>query len=183
MLGAKEGVAAVALSTAQIGKCGELLVQYRLLLLGVESAPMSTDTGIDLVAYSPATLQPVTIQVKTNLKPKPGGGKGKLALDWWVPERTPAAFVALADLSTEKVWLFTPGELDAHAQQRSNGRLHIYMYTDPTVHSRKSASLVHAHEFERFLMSNVAERVFGTQPSLPAAASASGPSPLRQSRG
>jgi len=30
MLGAKEGVAAVALSTAQIGKCGELLVQYRL---------------------------------------------------------------------------------------------------------------------------------------------------------
>ena len=88
MLGAKEGVAAVALSTAQIGKCGELLVQYRLLLLGVESAPMSTDTGIDLVAYSPATLQPVTIQVKTNLKPKPGGGKGKLALDWWVPERT-----------------------------------------------------------------------------------------------
>ncbi|SLM45109.1 hypothetical protein NSND_62542 [Nitrospira sp. ND1] len=58
MLGAKEGVAAVALSTAQIGKCGELLVQYRLLLLGVESAPMSTDTGIDLVAYSPAMLQP-----------------------------------------------------------------------------------------------------------------------------
>jgi len=35
-----------------------LLVQYRLLLLGVESAPMSTDTGIDLVAYSPAMLQP-----------------------------------------------------------------------------------------------------------------------------
>ncbi|MFZ1557682.1 MAG: hypothetical protein WAT38_16020, partial [Nitrospira sp.] len=132
---------------------------------------------------SDKSLQPVTIQVKTNLKPKPGGGKGKLALDWWVPERNPAAFVALADLSTEKVWLFTPGELDAHAQQRSNGRLHIYMYTDPTVHSRKSASLVHAHEFERFLMSNVAERVFGTQPSLPAAASASGPSPLRQSRG
>ena len=62
----------VALSTAQIGKCGELLVQYRLLLLGVESAPMSTETGIDLIAYSPATLQPVTIQVKTNLKPKPG---------------------------------------------------------------------------------------------------------------
>ena len=158
----------VSLSTAQIGKCGELLVQYRLLLLGVESAPMSTDTGIDLVAYSSIRAQPVTVQVKTNLKPKPGGGKGKLALDWWVPETTPAAFVALADLSTEKVWLFTPQELQAHAQQRSSGRLHIYMYTDPTVRSRKTENLVHAHEFERFLLSNVAESVFGAQLDAPA---------------
>lgn len=158
----------MSLSTAQIGKCGELLVQYRLLLLGVESAPMSTDTGIDLVAYSSIRAQPVTIQVKTNLKPKPGGGKGKLALDWWVPETTPAAFVALADLSTEKVWLFTPQELRTHAQQRSSGRLHFYMYTDPTARSRNTTNLVHAHEFERFLLSNLAENVFGTQPRDPA---------------
>jgi hypothetical protein len=41
------------LATAQIGRAGELLVQYRLLLLSVESAPMSTDSGIDLVVYSP----------------------------------------------------------------------------------------------------------------------------------
>ncbi len=167
-LGAKDGDCKVSLSTAQIGKCGELLVQYRLLLFGVESAPMSTDTGIDLVAYSSIKAQPVTIQVKTNLKPKPGGGKGKLALDWWVPEKTPAAFVALADLSTEKVWLFTPRELQNHAQQQSSGRLHIYMYTDPTVHSRNVANLVHVHEFEHFLLSNVAESVFGTQPGAPA---------------
>ena len=63
------------LKTAQIGEGGELLVQYRLLLLGIESAPMSTDTGIDLLAYSPHRKHPATIQVKTNLKPKPGGGK------------------------------------------------------------------------------------------------------------
>ena len=158
----------MSLTTAQIGKCGELLVQYRLLLLGVESAPMSTDTGIDLVAYSSIKAQPTTIQVKTNLKPKPGGGKGKLALDWWVPETTPASFVALADLSTEKVWLFTPEELQTHAQQRSGGRLHIYMYTDPTVRSRNTTGFVHVHEFERFLLSSVAEGVFGAQQSAPA---------------
>lgn len=167
-MGVKDGEHTVSLSTAQIGKCGELLVQYRLLLLGVESAPMSTDTGIDLVAYSSIKAQPITIQVKTNLKPKPGGGKGKLALDWWVPEMTPAAFVALADLSTENVWLFTPQELQAHAQQRSSGRLHIYMYTDPTVRSRNTENLVHAHQFERFLLSNIAEAVFGAQPGTPA---------------
>ena len=43
------------------------MVQYQLLLHGIESAPMSTDTGIDLVTYSPKTATPVTVQVKTNL--------------------------------------------------------------------------------------------------------------------
>jgi hypothetical protein len=41
------------LTTAQIGRAGELLVQEQLLLHGIESAPLTTDTGIDLVAYSP----------------------------------------------------------------------------------------------------------------------------------
>lgn len=157
-----DGAQKMPLSTAQIGKCGELLVQYRLLLLGVESASMSTDTGIDLVAYSSRRALPVTIQVKTNLKPKPGGGRGKLALDWWVPEATPATFVALADLSTENVWVFTPQELNELAQQQSNGRLHLYMYTDATARPRNLTHRVHAHEFERFLLSNVAERIFET---------------------
>jgi hypothetical protein len=96
-----------ALKTAQIGKCGELLVQYRLLLLGIESAPMSTDTGVDLVAYSSRTSQALTIQIKTNLRAKPGGGKGKAALDWWVSESVPAQLIALVDLSSEKIWFFT----------------------------------------------------------------------------
>ncbi len=64
------------------GQAGELLVQEQLLLHGVESAPLTTDTGIDLVAYSPRRADAVTIQVKANLQPKPGGGKGKPALDW-----------------------------------------------------------------------------------------------------
>jgi len=142
---------------------------------------MSTDSGIDLVAYSENIAQPITIQVKTNLRPKSGGGKGKLALDWWVPEKTPASFVALADLSTELVWLFTPDELQAHAQQRSSGRLHIYMYTDSTVRPRSKQNLVHVHEFERFLLSSIAERVFGAQPALQADVYAS--AALRRRRG
>jgi hypothetical protein len=39
----------MSLSTAQIGRCGELLVQLELLKRGIESAAMTTDTGIDLV--------------------------------------------------------------------------------------------------------------------------------------
>ena len=150
----------MALATAQIGKCGELLVQYRLLLLGIESAPMSTDTGIDLVAYSPRIMKPLTIQVKANLQAKPGGGTGKSALDWWVAEACPADYIALVDLSTEKVWLMSQSEILAHAQQKSNGRLHIYMYTDPSARPRKADRLSHSYEFEKFLLSNRAHEVF-----------------------
>ncbi len=44
----------VKLAIQQIGKCGELLVQYMLLKHGVESAPLTTDPGIDLVALDGA---------------------------------------------------------------------------------------------------------------------------------
>jgi hypothetical protein len=150
------------LKSAQIGRCGELLVQYRLLLRGIESAPMSTDSGVDLVAYAPFATAPVTIQVKTNLKAKPGGGKGKAALDWWVAESSPAQYFSLVDLSREQVWLFSRDDLSACAQQRSSGRLHIYMYIDASHKPRKAGRLAYAYEFERYLLENRAHAVFGT---------------------
>jgi hypothetical protein len=150
----------MALTTAQIGKSGELLVQYRLLLLGIESAPMSTDAGVDLVAYSPRLAQAITIQVKTNLRAKPGGGKGKAALDWWVSERVPAMLIALVDLSGEKVWLFKREELIALAQQKSSGNLHLYMYTDPAARPKIKGRLSRAYEFERFTISNRVTELF-----------------------
>lgn len=45
---------------------------------------MTTDAGIDLVAYAPARMTGITIQVKTHLKPKPAGGRGKQLPDWWL---------------------------------------------------------------------------------------------------
>jgi len=74
----------------QIGKAGELIVQQKLLLMGIESAPLTTDSGIDLVTYSKNKDDALTGQVKSNLELKPAGGKGKLALDWWIPDDTPA---------------------------------------------------------------------------------------------
>ena len=59
----------------QIGKAGELLVQYKLLRSGIESSPLTTDSGIDIVAFSKRQQKPFTIQVKTNEKPKPSGEK------------------------------------------------------------------------------------------------------------
>ncbi len=151
----------MSLATAQIGKCGELLVQYQLLLRGIESAPMSTDTGIDLVTYSPSLPHPITVQVKTNLQSKPGGGRGKHALDWWVPANSPAHYVALVDLSSESVWLISPAELLTHAQQQPAGRLHIYMYTDNTVRTRRTDRLAHMHEFEHFKLATRVSAIYG----------------------
>jgi len=137
---------------AQIGRAGELLVQLRLIQEGIDSAPMTTDAGIDLVAFSPRTGRSVTIQVKTNEKPKPGGGKGKLALDWWVPDRSPADVVALVDLDTSRVWLLTMPEIKIHARQHSSGRYHIYFYTDAAVRPRVRGQKALDVHFEEFLL-------------------------------
>jgi hypothetical protein len=64
------------LTTAQIGRSGDLLVQYRLLKHGIESALMTTDSGIDLVAYAPRDKKAVTIQVKSNQGGRREGQKG-----------------------------------------------------------------------------------------------------------
>lgn len=149
------------LTTAQIGRCGELLVQYRLLLRGIESAPMSTDNGVDLVAYAPSATRPRTIQIKANLQPKPGGGKGKLALDWWVPEDSPAELFALVDLSSARIWLLSLVELTRFAQQRSSGRLHFYMYVDQLHEQKRKDRLMHARDFESFLLEHRALSIFG----------------------
>jgi hypothetical protein len=150
----------MALATAQIGKCGELLVQLELLRRGIESAPMSTDSGVDLVVYSPKRKVATTVQVKSNFQPKPGGGKGKPALDWWISEENPADLIALVDLSTDRIWLFRKDELSQFAQQKSGGRYH-HMYTDPTARPKKTERSAHVYEFERFSLQNRSHELFG----------------------
>lgn len=124
--------------TRHIGKAGELLVQYKLIKYGIDSSTMTTDAGIDLVAYSPRNTKAYTIQVKTQEKPTPGGGKGKLALAWDLKESSPADLVAVTDLSTNSVWLFTHSEFTKFAQQHSaKGIYKLYMYVDETIKTKK----------------------------------------------
>ncbi len=114
------------------------------------------------MAYSPKQHAPLTIQIKSNLKAKPGGGKGKMVLDWWIEENNPAQLVALVDLSSRRVWMLKMEELATLAQQRSSGRLHIYMYTDPTCTPRLSGRLAHSYEFEKYRLENRVHELFGT---------------------
>lgn len=148
----------MCISKAQIGKCGELLVQQRLLKEGAESAHLTTDVGIDLVAYSERTGAPLTLQVKAELAPKPRGGTGPLLLDWWVPDQCPADLVALVDLESERIWLATMQEMPEFAQQHSAQGYHICMYA--THLPKDTAKTRPASEFEKYLLENRIEEFF-----------------------
>jgi len=147
------------LTDAQIGQAGVLLVQHKLLLYGIESAPLTTDAGIDLVAYSPHSTRALTIQVKANLKAKPSGGKGKPHLDWWTPDNSPAELFAFVDLETSRVWLVGKKELPTLAQQHPSNRYHFFMSVDPSTKNRRDGKAVHDHEFQEFLLENRVNRV------------------------
>jgi hypothetical protein len=140
-------------TTQHIGSAGELLVQYKLLKFGIDSAAMTTDSGVDLVAYSPKNNRSFTIQVKTKEKPSRGGGKGKLLLAWDLRDSSPAELVAVTDLSTDGVWLFTHAEYERYAQQHSEkGIMKLYMYVDESINTKKEMALM--SQFEQFRLEN-----------------------------
>lgn len=145
----------------QIGRSGELLVQLQLLMNGVESSQMTTDTGVDLVAYSNVRAKAFTVQVKTNLKPKPGGGKGRLSLDWWAPQVAKADYYAFVDLESQGIWLFTHRELARLAQQQPEGRYHFFMVLDPQAKARTDRKKFRMFEFEKYRLSNRVKTIFG----------------------
>jgi hypothetical protein len=138
------------LTKAQIGRCGELLVQYRLLKYGIESAQMTTDTGVDLVAFISEFQRAITIQVKANERSKPAGGKGRPALDWWLKRDKHADWIAICELESEQVWLFTREEFLLSAQQQPEGRLHFYMYVGEGHIPRKT--MCHVRDFNEHLV-------------------------------
>lgn len=141
---------------AQIGRCGELLVQYRLLSHGIESAPMTTDSGIDLVAYLPMSKTPITIQVKTNLKPKPAGGRGTPTLNWRVTDNTPAQYIAAVDLSTERIWFFTHEQFKCsfpqYAEQANMRNAWMFVEIYPTTNMEPP---IYDYHFEEYLLERV----------------------------
>lgn len=112
------------------------------------------------MAYSNRKEKAITIQVKTNLKPKPGGGKGKLALDWWVPDNSPVELFALVDASEKRIWILTRDEMRVKAQQQSERRLHFYIYTDQNVKRRQDAPAASLQELEEFLLENRIDTLF-----------------------
>ena len=96
--------------TLQVGRSGELLVQYKLLKFGIDSAPMTTDRGVDLVAIDSGSKRTASIQVKT-ARHREGGSW----IIWSMPKQCVADYVATVDLRRDKAWLFTKDEFERFA--------------------------------------------------------------------
>lgn len=145
----------ITLGTQAIGAAGELLVQYQLLKLGIDSARLTTDSGIDLVMYVPGHREAATIQVKTKLKPVPAGGKGKPTLNWPVPNDGKAQWLACVDLSRDAVWLLTAEQALSHAKQTPPL---LYWYIDDA-----PAGALREAEMTGYRLATVIEAVLGGQ--------------------
>lgn len=144
-----------------IGAGGELLVQYQLLKLGIDSARLTTDSGIDLVVYAPGAQDATTVQVKTVDRATPAGGNGRAAIGWNFPHKTPAQLLAFVLLERDVVWLFTREQAQATAQQHTDkGIRRLYWYTDLTTPQRADGSPLIETDLDQYLLERQAPTLF-----------------------
>jgi hypothetical protein len=137
---------------SMIGVSGKLFVNSMLLREGI---PCQLDNnGFDIVVNLTRPRRKWTILVTTNLRPKRAGGKGKMALDWWVSVDNPADYVACVDLSTLRTWIFSRAEFEKLSQQKAGGKYHLYMYTNKAVALRGKKSMKFDYEFESYRLDN-----------------------------
>ena len=147
------------MSTQHIGAAGELLVQYQLLKMGIDSARITTDSGVDLVVYAPGDRSAHTVQVKTNLSARPEGGRGPLSRGWYFPDQCPAQLLAFVALDTDTAWLFTLNEAQDLAQQHSGrGIRQLYWRLKPAPAGPKSP--LHEAQMVDYLLPTKAAQQF-----------------------
>ena len=139
-----------------IGFSGKYFVQSMLIREGLPC--MQGKDGIDLLVRLTKPRRQFTIFVVTNLQPKRAGGKGKEALDWWIPDSVNTDIIACVDLSQLRIWLFEREELPKLAQQKTASKYHLYMYTEKEVALRGKQSMKFDYEFESFKLENRVHR-------------------------
>ena len=108
-------------STQQIGKCGELLVQYRLLTWGINTSSLTVDVGVDLVAFDDAGQKIVKIQVKTTQIKKDSW------VEWSVEKNTSADYIACVDITRERFWLIKKEDFEKAVSAGHNWSLWWYL--------------------------------------------------------
>ncbi|HYW10415.1 MAG TPA: hypothetical protein VE871_00620 [Longimicrobium sp.] len=117
-------------NTRQIAEAGRLLVQDQLRLEGIETDRAPARADHHLVIRAPGHLAGTTIRVQAKSEPMPGGGTGRLALNWMLDGTFTGDLIAVADLSTSRVWIFRTEEAFKRAQQHlAKGDHHLIMVT------------------------------------------------------
>ena len=139
----------VSVNTQQVGRAGELLVQYMLLKRGIDSAPMTTDRGVDLVAIQSGTGRTASIQVKT-ARHRDGGSY----IVWAMPDECKAEYVAAVDLMRDLCWLFTKVEFERLAGS------HRWLWWYIPGHRPKRARSMPEEDFASFEIDAAISRLF-----------------------
>ncbi|MCV7286715.1 hypothetical protein H7J87_15410 [Mycolicibacterium wolinskyi] len=150
------------LGTQAIGAAGELFIQYQLLKRGIDSARLTTDSGIDLVMCVPGAQEAATIQVKSVLNPAPAGGTGHPTLAWIFPDACKAQWLAGVDLSRDLAWLFPIDDARRLAQQHGpDGSRTLYWYLTDV--ARRRVAGIEA-EYDHYRLDAVITGLLNGQP-------------------
>lgn len=146
-----------------IGAAGELFVQYKLIKRGIDSARLTTDSGIDLVMYIPGTIEAHTIQVKSIIRPFADGGTGPLVTGWMFPRGCKAEWLAGVDISRDRVWLFPIQEALQHARGNTKDVMLYWRLEEP-----RGTKVGIERDFDAYEFDRVIDRLLGgVEPELP----------------
>ena len=152
------------LTKQQIGRCGELLVQYVLLKHGVESALLTTDQGVDLVAFPNVSAfpdkrgNPVTIQVKTSTHHSEASDPMCKWLLWVIPNNCPADYIATVDFERQKSWLIPTKEFTQKATHPTKELSRLWWYIPGYEPARAKKR---GEQFKEYEMDTAIPKVFG----------------------
>jgi hypothetical protein len=147
------------LTKTEISAAARLLVEYRLAREGVK---VNRQAGHHLVASSGSGTTR-TVEVYGNRGPKPAGGIGGPALAWKLNGDSPADLIAVADLSTDRVWLFGREEVYRLAQQHpASGGHHLIMVTHRDLTRSKHERILDA-DFADHLLPRKVDWLFGSK--------------------
>ncbi|MFT5392143.1 MAG: hypothetical protein ACI8PT_002340 [Gammaproteobacteria bacterium] len=128
------------------------LLQYRLHRLGIDCAGFKRD-GTFVMAQRRG--RPLTIELNMI---ESGSRTGKLC-DWEITNAPGGDLVAFVDLTSEKIWLLTPSEMEQLSTLQADGTRRLYTYADPTLDPEKTGHIVFSAEFDEYLLAARAHRI------------------------
>lgn len=153
------------LGTQAIGAAGELFVQYHLIKRGIDSARLTTDSGIDLVMYVPGTSEAHTVQVKATSTNTPYGPGSAPQLWWPFPVTCKAQWLAVVDLVRDLAWLLPIADALDIARGNSQGQTTLMWYVGE---KPKRATIPAEADLDQYRLNVVIDQLLGTRtPELP----------------
>lgn len=149
------------LGTQAIGAAGELFVQYHLIKRGIDSARLTTDSGIDLAMYIPGTREAHTIQVKATSTNYPFGADSPPQLWWPFPVSCKAQWLAAVDLVRDLVWMLPIEDAVREARGKDSKGVTTLMWYIGEKPPR--AKIKAEADFDQYRLGAVVDRLLGAQ--------------------